>query len=604
MSQSASKYFIVSVCLIMQYYLNTDKSTIKLMILWFCSWKSPNIFLKIKKDIMLDFFIYLYSYTRRLMNKKATIFLLLIAVVFLNNSCRKELEKPSWDVDMLVPLLKSTLSVENIVADSLLQTNPDNSLKLVYHNPICDFDLDNMLEVQDTTITTSYSIPFGSLALSPGQTLINNSEETSYSFNGAALSYCIIKKGYCNFEVHSDIKEIIEVTYSIPKATKNNQPFKITVLVPAAANGAGNYTGSFDLSGYEIDLKGFSGNKVNTIGTTVIAKISSDGNSVVVVPGENLTIRNSFTELSLYYAKGYFGNNKFPIGPAMTAFTVFDRIVGGTIQLENVSLNLSISNGIGVDARLLINNLKSVNTNANNKVVLNQYSSGISSNSIIGTSFNINRSIDHLFQPVEVTPSDFSVLFDNSNSNIKSFLENFPNYIEYEIETEINPYGNLSGGNDFINTNYGLNVSLDMEMPLSFIANNLSLQDTIEFNAIAIPNIDKIRDGTLTLFADNGFPFDAKIQFFMLDDQNTIIDSLFFINTIGAGVVNNNFKVENKKTSKLLIPVSENKMSRFVLTKKMLVKVSFNTNPANQYLKIYGDYTIDFKLVGDFNYII
>ena len=47
-------------------------------------------------------------------------------------SCRKENKKPSWDVDVIAPLVKSTLTINNLIPDSLLNINPDNSLDIVY----------------------------------------------------------------------------------------------------------------------------------------------------------------------------------------------------------------------------------------------------------------------------------------------------------------------------------------------------------------------------------------------------------------------------------------------------------------------------------------
>ena len=56
MSQSASKYFIVSVCLNMKYYLITDKSTIKLYDIAVFVAEKALIDLKNKKAIHVRFF--------------------------------------------------------------------------------------------------------------------------------------------------------------------------------------------------------------------------------------------------------------------------------------------------------------------------------------------------------------------------------------------------------------------------------------------------------------------------------------------------------------------------------------------------------------------
>ena len=142
-----------------------------------------------------------------------------------------------------------------------------------------------------------------------------------------------------------------------------------------------------------------------------------------------------------------------------------------------------------------------------------------------------------------------------------------------------------------------------MELPLSLTANELVLVDTVDF-ALSESNIT---DGFLYLYADNGFPFDMKFQFLLMDENNSIIDSLIIPDAaIEAAPIDNQFKVIGKKLSKLTIPVSEVKMSKLYETKKMLIRLEFTTTqlpptPPN-YIKIYSDYVIDLKLVGDFNY--
>ena len=62
----------------------------------------------------------------------------LLAIIALLSSCQKDFEKPNWDVDLLLPLVKSTLTLVDLIPDSLIQTNPDTSLKLVYNTNVFD----------------------------------------------------------------------------------------------------------------------------------------------------------------------------------------------------------------------------------------------------------------------------------------------------------------------------------------------------------------------------------------------------------------------------------------------------------------------------------
>ena len=61
--------------------------------------------------------------------------------------------------------------------------------------------------------------------------------------------------------------------------------------------------------------------------------------------------------------------------------------------------------------------------------------------------------------------------------------------------------------------------------------------------------------------------------------------------------------VSEKKRSKLVIPVTQERIYRFLNeTPRMKVISHFTTKPVGQTVKIYSDYKLDLKLTGDFNY--
>jgi len=81
--------------------------------------------------------------------KKVLFTLFVIAVLF---SCKKENSKPTWDVDVVTPLVNTTMTIRDIVNDTVLQVNTDSSVSLVYKSSFYDFKLDEISKVPDTTI--------------------------------------------------------------------------------------------------------------------------------------------------------------------------------------------------------------------------------------------------------------------------------------------------------------------------------------------------------------------------------------------------------------------------------------------------------------------
>lgn len=531
------------------------------------------------------------------MKKTSKVLLISLSVVLF--SCRKEMGKPSWETQLLVPIVKASLDINNLLPDSILQANPDSSLKIVYNNDIYSLTMDTLFKIEDTTLFQGYALPIQQ-TLSSGINFINNATNTTYQLPGVELRKVIIKSGKVEYTIKNKVHHIMDFTYSIPGATFNGNPFTINISVPAAVGSVpGIFSQIYDLAGYSMDLTGSLHNQVNTIYTSLQAKISNDQPSNVVVnPQDSLVITNTFSDIVPYYALGYFGANTFNLGPSESDFSIFKRIVGGHLSLEDVNINFKIENPIGIDARMNVGNLYSRNSRTGTIV-------NLSSGTLINRPININRAAESVSGMGNVFPTYANFPLNAGNSNIKPFIENLPDKLGYIISIFTNPLGNVSGSNDFIYSDKLLKVGLNMEIPLSLVASNLTLVDTLGLNIVSTSGTQNIHSGTITLFADNGFPFDAKLQAYLLNENNMIADSIFgYTGTIDEAPVNTNLRAIGKKLTKIAIPINEAKMSLLYSTKKIALKVKFNTASQPDYIKIYSDYTLDINIVGDINYTV
>ncbi len=75
-------------------------------------------------------------------------------------SCQRFPEdQPSWDMQLLAPLLKTRLTIQDLLADSLLQINDDQSLSLVYRRNVYQAKLSDLaLQVPDTLLRSVFSL--------------------------------------------------------------------------------------------------------------------------------------------------------------------------------------------------------------------------------------------------------------------------------------------------------------------------------------------------------------------------------------------------------------------------------------------------------------
>jgi len=339
-------------------------------------------------------------------------------------------------------------------------------------------------------------------------------------------------------------------------------------------------------------MRGLTGLDVNKIVTVNSATLDPNGSPYTLKTSDYFTINARFNNISIEYARGYFGTQNYLFGPDTSNFDFFKKIIGGSINLEDVDFNLIIENGFGIDAQLKFKKIGCINTRTGNTIYLNS--------NIIGQPINVTRALETGQQIKPVVPTKYT--FNLDNSNIKSMIENLPDKMTYNIDITSNPLGNVSSGNDFYYYGNDLKAILKFEMPLSLIANNLIIGDSVNFN-LEKPENNPVNYGTFTLIADNGFPFSALLQIYMIGPQNTVIDSFFQSKIISPAPVNaDNIAVGTTRTY-ITINADNSFIDKLYSTKKLYIKAKFDTDHS-QYTKIYNFYKLNCKLTGKFNYMV
>ncbi len=518
-------------------------------------------------------------------------FVLAVILVFVVGGCKKKVS-PSWDVAVYAPLLVADLGFNDIVPDSLLEMNPDNSLNLVYKYQFYNFSLDSLVNFPDT-ISHKYLPPLGGVVLHPGQIFFNFTENSVLNIPNADVAQVDFHKGFLVLEVFATITQPSYVTYKIPYARKNGVAFQVTELIPAAPVGGTTHVERLvDLSGYSLDMRGPTHVSSNILTNQTIAQLDANADTVTMTNADIFNFNVRFEDLSFAYAKGYFGSQYTVFGPDTTKIDMFNNIVAGSFNLESAKLTLSVENGFGIDARVMFNSIATTNSQTGLTTAL--------SDPIIGQTINISRATE-TFNPLQpVNPSVYN--FEMNSSNIPQIIENMPDKISYKMQVTTNPLGNVSAGNDFIYYGNYLNASLNLEIPLSFIANDLTLSEDVVLD-LGTYN-DNPSSGKLKLIVDNGFPFSADVQIYMLDANNQISDSLFVPTLIDAPMLDADYKVISPKRSELEVWLSESKYLALFSTKKVRVKARFNTAGVSNFVKIYSYYRLKLKVTGDFNYLV
>jgi hypothetical protein len=140
-------------------------------------------------------------------------------------------------------------------------------------------------------------------------------------------------------------------------------------------------------------------------------------------------------------------------------------------------------------------------------------------------------------------------------------------------------------------------------MPLSFIANNLSLADTIDIDIQEGEN-GRLTQGSFFVDVSNGFPLGGTLQLYFFDGLGNLTDSIVSTGTIPSAQVNASQIVTSASSSTLRFDIHENQMNRLYAGDRMVLKVVFNTSSLSQHVTIYDHYRIDLRIWGDFSYLI
>jgi len=519
---------------------------------------------------------------------------------FIFISCHRD--SPSWDTQILAPVVNASMSINNIITSSYIKNNPDSTVSLVFTDSLYNLNIDTIVTIPDTVLNYDETNILGTQTINPGTEMFvstPNPTTTIYPIGSVELTEGILQSGYLIFAIRNPLSQPVDYYYKVLNVIKGTDTLHVDTVIKAFQS----LTIKIPLNGYTINFKGPSGNGYNDITTSIEVYLDPSAIPVVIPSGDTVvSSKVSFTNVIPYYAKGYFGTTTKSFGPENVAFPVFNKIVAGTLNLQNVSVNLILTNGFGVDASLILSKLTS---NRNGDTI------PLHATGVVGSTIHVNRATA-TNSPAPASPVNPSVLnftINPTNSNIINWLDNMPTSIGYSLQVTTDPLGNVSGSNDFAYYGYGISANINVTIPLSLIANNLTLADTLAVNFAGSANTTQhIKSGTLTIYASNGFPFSAGLQLYLLNKNNIVYDSLFIpaTQTINAAPVNAvTGIVTNPQSSVLTISLDAAHTQELFNTKNIILHARFNMgNLPSTYRKIYDYYQLGLKLVGNFDYQI
>ena len=522
--------------------------------------------------------------------KKSFIVLFILVSFF---SCKKE---TSWDVDLAIPIAKSYLNISNFFGDTIFKADPTGLLHIAFSKDLINYTLDSLVKLPNKDTTISY-LTFFSTSLNPGVQIFSNSLSTDKEItfdisNNVELNKAIIRKGNLKIEYKNTYAQPLKFNYIINSATLWGGQLTVNQVIP----GNSSLVKTYSLDGYDLNLTGISGNKVNTLVQTYTISTDASGATDQLLPGQGLIIKLSFVDIIPEYVQGYFGKQNLSFGPDSSALSFFGNLKPSNLLLTQSAINFKIINEFGAEISSSFNNIKSIKTLPANVVTLNAGG--------LVQSININRASKTNNPSNPVFPWFKQININSTNSNLNPFLQNLPNYFGYSVNAILNPLGNISSGNDFAFYGRGLKVIADVDIPLALSADNFSLVNYSKVDLTQLKELNDVNSCEINLQARNNYPFKAQIQGYMLNDQNQIIDSLFIPgqNNIESGITDINNNVLNYVDSKLTAIFNKTKINNLSQCKQIkFVSYLFLPNQPTP-IKINEDSYLDLMVSAYLNY--
>jgi hypothetical protein len=518
---------------------------------------------------------------------------LCIGLLALFSACRKEPTKPTWDVDVAVPLIITSLTIGDLVPDSLLVTNPANEVSLVYTSRLFSLDLDTVLAAPDTSFTYGYPRFMFAPLVGPNTEFAVSDDFTRFDLDELELRELRIRSGMVHMEVMNTMGGILIGHFGLPGATLNGVPFSQELLIPAGTQSTPSITTSSSaLDGYVFDLRGPDHNDVNTLETDFSFVTDPNGPALQVLTGDTIGAKITYSELVPDYARGYFGTQVIEIEPSTTALDLFQDITG-TLDLDQVTTRLKVRNGIGVDARINTAYLRSINTNNGNTVDLQH--------AIINGPINLDRAID-LGNGFQAATNSFEL--NNGNSNIDAFVENLPGEIGYAMDITIDPLGDISNGNDFLYHESALTADLEVEIPLNLVATDLILRKDAKVELPGTLDQHAFQSGTLHFFVTNGFPFSAALNFSIVNEQGDVLTPLAPGGVVPSAALDMNNVVEAAVEGHVPVYISKEQVDLLYAGGLLRIEAAFSTADQSQYTQILSTYRLDVQVTLEGSYMV
>jgi hypothetical protein len=505
------------------------------------------------------------------------VFVCLVVTVSLLSSCKKG-EPTTWESNWVAPLAHGRLTLSDLTADNGYTDNA-GIYHLYFEKIISGFGTSDLTQIPDTNISQKFVVPItGGPFQIPGNTaIITQNQNYSVETNGTGLRMVKVKSGQMIVHVKSYVNAYLHPSftlYNVSEVYGNNTDIDFA-LTPGSASAPteGYYT--IDMSNKYVVLSGTSGFDYNKLSTHLEIKTEQNttADQNTIYGQDSVRFELIMSDLVIDYAKGYFGNDTYSFNETFN-LAESANMPTGLLELDQASFGFHVTHKMGFDGKLKIDNVMGLNTYMNTGVQL--------TGGNLYNPFFITRSIDN---GGTASVSNYDINLNEGNSNITSFMGSLPYSVLFTGSLQLNPFGNVSDGNDFFYSDQLTEAKLVVDVPLRLAASDLKLRDTLNVEVTT----DAVRVSSLTLDIQNAFPMEWKLN----------------LTTLGGAIVATDLNVPSgnsidalalASSSTLVIPISEAQWNAIKSEGKLIMQVISSTPSFPQLVNLYNSYFVDMRV--------
>ena len=111
-------------------------------------------------------------------------------------SCKHELELPSWNIDLVVPVVNSKLSINNLISDSTtnIDQNESGIISLIFQEELININLDTLIKIDAIADEQTHTLDSASFA----DVIISDTATLGESINEIPLLSLVLPNGSSN----------------------------------------------------------------------------------------------------------------------------------------------------------------------------------------------------------------------------------------------------------------------------------------------------------------------------------------------------------------------------------------------------------------------